>query len=203
MDLLDKIIVFFSGKDKTPIWQQFANEKQGKLKSTSGDLFVEYSYSDYKFQIGEFTHYVTTGGNSYEKKYMIGIVAFSNLNNFELSITPDDLFRKIGKIFKNNDINIGHKDFDNKFYIKSNHGFKAITILKDKALLEKIRSVNPTLLEITNDKGLFDEHRPPEGKYMLHFAKQEKFKDLNQLNFIHLLLSTFIENLKVNCSIQN
>lgn len=200
MELLDKIILFFSGKDKTPIWQQFANEKQGKLKSTSGDLFVNYLYSGYKFHIGEFTHYVTSTS---KKKYMIGIVLFTNPNNFEISIAPDDLFRKIGKIFKNNDINIGHKDFDNIFYIKSNHEFKAITILKDKALLEKIISANPTLLEITNDKGLFDEHRPPEGKYMLHFAKQEKFKDLNQLNFIHLLLSTFIENLKVNCSIQN
>ena len=203
MDVLDKIILFFSGKDKTPIWQQFANEKQGELKSTSGDLFVEYPNLDYQFQIGEFTHYVTTGGKSYENKYMIGMVLFTNPNNFELSITPDDLFKKIGKIFKNNDIKIGHKDFDSKFYIKSNHEFKVKTILKDKALLEKITSANPTLLEITKEEGLFEEHRPPEGKYMLYFAKKERFKDINQLNFIHLLLSTFIENLKENCSIQN
>ena len=203
MDLLDKIIVFFSGKDKTPLWQQFANEKQGELKSRNGNLFVDYLYSDFKFQIEEFTYYITSGSKTYEKKYIIGIVLFTNPNNFELSITPDDLFSKIGKIFKNNDIKIGHNDFDSKFYIKSNHEFKAVTILKDKALLEKIISANPTLLEITKEKGLFDEHQPPEGKHMLYFAKQEKFKDVNQLNFIHLLLSTFIENLKENCSIQN
>lgn len=200
MDLLDKIIVFFSGKDKTPIWQQFANEKQGKLKSTSGDLFVNYLYSDYKFHIGEFTHYVTSTS---KKKYMIGIVLFTNPNNFEISIAPDDWFRKIGKIFNNKDIKIGHKDFDSKFYFKSNHEFKALTILKNKALLDKIISANPTLLEITKEKGLFNEHIPPEGKYMLHFAKQESFKDVNQLNLIHLLLSTFVENLKENSSIQN
>lgn len=200
MDLLDKIIVFFRGKDKTPIWQRFANEKQGKLKSTSGDLFVNYLYSDYKFHIGEFTHYVTSTS---KKKYMIGMVLFTNPNNFELSIAPDDWFRKIVKIFKNNDIKIGHKDFDSKFYIKSNHDFKAVTLLKNKVLLDKIITANPILLEITDDTGLFNEHRPPEGKYMLHFAKQESLKDINQLNLIHLLLSTFVENLKENCLIQN
>lgn len=203
MDVLEKIISFFNGKDKSPIWQEFANEKKGELKFISGDLFVDYPHSDYKFRMGEFTHYITSGSNTYEKKYMIGIVQFTNPFNFELSITPDDLFSKIGKVFKNNDIKIGHKDFDSKFYIKSNHEFKAITILKDKALLEKITSINPTLLEITKEKGLFDVHHPPEGKYMLYFAKREKFKDINQLNSIHSLLTSFIENLKENCSIQN
>lgn len=37
---------------------------------------------------------------------------------------------------------------------------------------------------------------------MLYFAKQEKFRDINKLNFIHLLLSTFIENLKKKLFIQ-
>jgi len=201
MDFLDRIIKFFSGKDKTPIWQQFANEKQGELKSSSGDLFVDYLYSDFKFRIGEFTHYVTSGGKSYEKKYIIGIVIFTNPANFELSITPDDLFAKIGKIFKNNDVTIGHKSFDSKFYIKSNHEFKAITILKDKTLLERIALANPTLLEITKEKGIFNEIAPP-GKYMLYCAKQERFRDINQLNSLHLLLATFIDNLKENCMIQ-
>lgn len=201
MDFLDRIIKFFNGKDKTPIWQQFANKKQGELKSSSGDLFVDYLYSDFKFQIGEFTHYVTSGDKSYEDKYIIGIVLFTNPANFDLSITPDDLFAKIGKIFNNNDVTIGNKNFDSQFYIKSNHEFKAITILKDKVLLEKIALSNPTLLEITKGKGIFDEIAPP-GKYMLYFAKQEKLKDINQLNSLHLLLTTFIDNLKENCKIQ-
>ncbi len=201
MDFIDRIIKFFSGKDRTPIWQQFANEKQGELKSSSGDLFVDYLHSNFKFRIGEFTHYVTSGGNTYEKKYMIAIVIFTNPSNFELSISPDDLFAKIGKIFKNKDITIGHKSFDSKFYIKSNHEFKAKAILKDKVLLEKIALANPTLLEITNEKGMFDEIAP-SGKYMLYFAKQERFKDIDQLNFIHLLLTTLIDNLKETCSIQ-
>ena len=203
MSFLNKIIEFFKGKDKTPMWQQFANEKHGELKSSSGDLFVDYLYSDFKFQIGEFTHYVTSGHNTYENKYLIGIVIFENSANFELSISPDDLFAKLGKLIKNEDIEIGNKTFDRKFLIKSNHKFKAVTILSDKALQEKITSANPTLLEITKANGLFDEHHPPEGKYMLYFAKQEKFNNINQLNFIHLLLSTFIENLKENCSIHN
>ena len=201
MDLLDKIINFFSGKDKTPIWQLFANEKFGELKSSSGDLFVEYLWSDFHFRIGESTHYVTSGGRTFEKKYMIGTVFFTNPSNFELSISPNDLFAKIGKIFKNCDITIGNKSFDSKFFIKSNHEFKAKSILKDKTILEKITLANPTLLEITNKKGIFDEIAPP-GKYMLYFAKTERFKDIDQLNLIHFLLANLIDNLKENCSIQ-
>lgn len=37
---------------------------------------------------------------------------------------------------------------------------------------------------------------------MLYFAKQERLKNLAQLNEIHSVLVSFIENLKVNCEIQ-
>lgn len=201
--MLNAIIEYFTGKDLMPIWEQFANEKHGKLKSTSGDLFVEYLHSNFKIQIGEFTHYVTSGGQTYESKYLIGILDFTNPDNFELSISPEDLLAKLGKLLKNEDIKIGNKNFDSKFLVKSNHEFKAVTVLRDKSLMEKIILANPTLLEITRNKGLFDEHRPPEGKFMLYFAKQEKFKEINQLNSIHLLLLTFIEKLKENFQIQN
>ena len=67
--------------------------------------------------------------------------------------------------------------------------------------MEKIKLANPNLLEITNGKGLFDEIAP-SGKYMLYYAKQENFKDINQLNLIHLLLANLIEKLREHCSIQ-
>ncbi len=203
MGFLDKIIAFFKRKDNMLLWQQFAQVKQGELKSSSGDLFVAYRYADFKFQIGAFTHYVTSGTNTYEYKYLIGIVLVTNPAHFELAISPDDLFAKMGKLFKNDEITIGNKSFDSKFLIKSNHKLKAITLLNHKALREIITAANPTLLEITKEQGLFAEHHPPEGQHMLYYAKQEKCKAINQLHLIHLLLATFIDNLKENGVIQN
>lgn len=201
MIILNKIIEFFNGKDLTFIWEQFAKEKQGKLKSTSGDLYVDYSYNNFNYKIANFTHYINSGGRSYEKKYMIGIVEFNNPTKLELCINQEDLFTRISDFFNKKDIVIGNNTFDSKFYIKSNNKFKAISILKDKTILEKIIAMNPTRLEITDKDGLFNEV-PKTGKYMLYYAKRERFKDVNQLNQIHNLLETFIDNLKTNYSIE-
>jgi hypothetical protein len=200
MSILKQVLEFFNGKDLTPLWEQFAREKNGIVKSTSGDLFVEYPYLNFTFKIANYTYYITSGGKTYERKYMIGIVEFIHPTQLEICITKEDLFTRIGKIFKNKEILIGNKNFDNKFYIKSNKEFKAIGVLKDKLLIEKITSINPTRIEITNKDGLFGEF-PSKDKFMLYYAKQERFENISQLNQIDLLLTTFIENLKENCSI--
>jgi hypothetical protein len=201
IQFLTAITKLFSRPNKTPIWQQFATQKQGTLKSSSGDLYVEYVHKGFNFHVGSYTHYVVSGKSSYENMYMIGIVTFTNSEHFELSLSPDDLFAKLGKLLKNDEITIGNHAFDRQFLIKSNHPFKAAALLNHKALLEKTMLAKPTLLEITIGKGLFEEHHPSQGKQMLYFAKQEKFKDVNQLENIHNLLNLYLEVLKMNFSI--
>ena len=93
-----------------------------------------------------------------------------------------------------------NKNFDTKYFLQSNHEYKAIAILKNETLMNQIISLQPDRLEIINDKGLFDE-LPEDGKYMLYYAKQEKLKTIDQLNLIHSTLSSFIEILKNNYSI--
>jgi hypothetical protein len=200
MSILKKINELIKGKDLKYIWEQFAVEKNGTLKSTSGDLFVEYSHSDFCYKITNHTHYITSGGRTYEKKYMIGIVQFNNPTKFELCVTKEDILTKIGKIFNIKDIRINNTYFDTKYFLKSNYEYKATSILKNEDLLNLIITLNPDRIEITNKNGLFDEI-PDNGKYMLYFAKQEKLKTIDQLNLIHSTLSSFIEILKNNYSI--
>jgi hypothetical protein len=202
MNIINTIITFFRGKDLTPMWQQFTDEKQGKLKSSSGDLYIEYLYSNFQFQLAEKTRYQTDGKQTTKQKYIVGIVCFTNPNNFELSISQDDLYAKIKKALKNNDIETGYKNFDDTFYIKSNHEFKAKSILLKKTVMEQLTAVNPSQLEITTEKGFFNEV-PPNGKYQLYFTKPEKVTNSKQLHIVHELLVTFIESLKGNCQIQN
>ncbi len=200
MSVYKKIKEFILGKDIRYIWEQLATERNGILKSESGDLFIEYSHSDFYFKIKEHTHYITSGGKTYEKKYIIGIVQFVNTTKLELCITKEDMLTKILKMFNKKDISIKNKDFDTKYFLKSNYEYKATSILKNDNLLNKIISLNPDRLEITNKDGLFDEI-PNEGKHMLYFAKQGKLKTIDQLNQIHSLLNNFIEILKNNYSI--
>ena len=49
MSILKMINELINGKDLKYIWEQFTIEKDGKLQSKSGDLFIEYSHSDFYF----------------------------------------------------------------------------------------------------------------------------------------------------------
>lgn len=69
-------------------------------------------------------------------------------------------------------------------------------------MMEQLIAVNPSQLEITTEKGFFNEV-PPNSKYQLYFAKPEKVTNSKQLHTVHELLVTFIETLKLNCQIQN
>jgi hypothetical protein len=202
MNIINTIISFFIAKDSKPIWQQFTDEKQGQLISSNDDIYVNYLYDGFQFQLAEKTRYQTDGKQTTKQKYIVGIVFFTNPNNFQLSISQDGLYAKIKKALKNNDIETGYKNFDDKFYIKSNHEFKAKSILLKKTMMEQLIAVNPSQLEITTEKGFFNEV-PPNGKYQLYFAKPEKVTNSKQLHTVHELLVTFIETLKLNCQIQN
>lgn len=200
MSVYKKIKEFILGKDIRYICEQFATERNGILKSESGDLFVTYEHSGFRYNIANKTYYVTSGGRTFEKKYMIGIVEFFNPIKIELCITQEDILTKIGKVFNRKDITINNKDFDKKYFLQSNHEYKAIAILKNEILINQIITLQPDRLEIINDKGLFDE-LPEDGKYMLYYVKQEKLKTIEQLNNINFLLNNFIEILKDNYSI--
>jgi hypothetical protein len=193
------IIKSILGKSQRPIWEEFAKQQNGILKSESGDLFVEYKYLNLILKVKNYNYSVAGSNNSVS--YMVGMTEFFHPTQLEFQVTKEDWFTSIIKFFKNKDIKVGNSDFDKRFYITSNKELKTITILKDKSLLEKIISFNPTRIEITNAGESFGEI-PSKGKYMLYCAKQEKLKDLAQLNEIHLVLVSFIENLKENYQIQ-
>lgn len=179
-----------------PVWEEFAAFQNGNVKSESGDLFVEYKYSNFILKVKNYIH--SEGGYGYS--FMVGMVEFKNPTQLEFQITIENWFTGLIRIFKREKIKISNTEFDKRFFIRSNKAFKTINVLKDKSLSEKIISFNPVRIEITNT-GDFGEI-PSKGKYMLYCAKKERFKDLTQLNEIHSLLVAFIENLKENCQIQ-
>lgn len=193
------IIKSIFGKSQRPIWEEFAKQQNGILKSESGDLFVEYEYLNFILKVKNYNYSVAGSSNSVS--YMVGMAEFLHPTQLEFQITKEDWFTSIIKIIKKKEIKVGYSDFDKHFYITSNKELKTITILKDKSLLEKIISFNPTRIEITSTGESFGEI-PSKGKYMLYCAKQEKFKDLAQLNEIHSILVSFVENLKKNYQIQ-
>lgn len=198
MTFLQNLSKLLFSNDLKPIWKQFCEEQNGNLKSESGDIYASYTYENFHFKIKDYTYRVA--GSSYEEKYIVGYVEFSNPIPLELSLTKEDVFTEIGKFFNNKELKVGNPLFDKKFFITSNKELKAITILRDKQLTEQIIALNPTRVEITNKEEFFGE-RPSNKHYMLYVVKQDKLKDISQLNEMHAVLVTFTENLRLNCQI--
>ena len=192
------IIESIFGKSQDPIWEAFAMERNGILKSESGDLFVEYEHSNYIFKIKNYNY--TVSGSGHTESFMVGMAEFLIPSPLELQITKEDWFASILKFFNNRDITIGHRSFDKQFVVTSSNDFKAIAVLKDKILLERIISFNPVRIEITKNPDFGET--PSKGKDMLYCAKQERLQDLHQLSEIHALLVSFTESLEKVCQIQ-
>lgn len=193
------IVESIFGKNQRAIWEEFSKQQNGILKSESGDLFVEYKYLNFILKVKNYNYNIS--GSSISVSYLVGMAEFINPSQLEFQITKENWFTSFIKIFKKKEIKVRNKTFDKRFFITSNKELKTISILKDKSLLEKIITLNPTRIEITNSGESFGEF-PSKGKSMLYFAKQERLKNLAQLNEIHSVLVSFIENLKVNCEIQ-
>lgn len=192
MKLIDSLSYIFENKKDISFWNDFTSLKKGKLKSKSGDLFVEYKYENINFKIGEYTHYIT--GHSKEYYFKYGVIEISNETGYELTISKEDLFTKIKKIFNNEDIKINHSIFNKKYNIKSNKPLKTISLLNNKDLNNSIISFNPLRIEITKENGLFDE-KPINCNYMLYIIKEGKITNINQLTEIHDLIYNIFKKL--------
>lgn len=181
------------GKDYAPVWQQFAKEKGGTYLPISDDR-VQFPYKDFTITFDAYTHYVVVGGSSYEHEYIRGQVEFFCPDNFKLLITQQGLIDNIGKLFGMQDIQIGEKQFDKKFIIKSNDEAKTLLLLSNSAITKSLQDINPVRFDITDGEGLWDE-KPREGNFMLYFVLKDKIKHIEQLNKMYSLFSDTIDAL--------
>ena len=104
MSILESIF----GKRQKPIWEEFAEQKNGVLKSESGDLFVEYKYLDFILKVKNYNY--TVAGSGYSDNYMVGMAEFFHPTQLALEITKEDWFTGIVKVFKN-------KEMENTFFV--------------------------------------------------------------------------------------
>jgi hypothetical protein len=193
MTILKDIYRTIFGKDYTSIWQQFAKEKGGTYLPISGDR-VQYKYKGFTITFDAYIHYVVVGGSSYEYEYTRGQVEFICPDNFKLLITQQGLIDNISKLFGMQDIQIGNKQFDKKFIVKSDDESKTLLLLSNNSITKSLQELEPVRFDITDGEGLWDE-KPVAGNFMLYFVLKEKIKHIEQLNKMYSLFSETIDTL--------
>ena len=193
MTIIKDIYKSIFGKDYAPVWRQFAQEKGGRYLPISDDR-VLFPYKGFAITFDAYTHYVVVGGSSYEYEYTRGQVEFFCPDNLKLLITQQGLIDNVAKLFGMQDIQIGDKQFDKTFIVKSNDEAKTLLLLSNSAITKSLQDLKPVRFDITDGEGLWDE-KPEEGNFMLYFVLKDKIKHIEQLNKLYSLFSYTIDTL--------
>ena len=180
-------------------------------KETGGE-FIEgqYWHSDkvslpYKETIivfDNYTYYTTSGGNSYTKLYTRVIAPFISNYNFTFELYKTGYISNFLKIFGAQDIKIGDTEFDKAYTIKSSNELKVKSLLSDKFIRRQIQKIPKLNLQISNQKGIWEEELP-ENHYELGFFTEDEIKDINTFLQINELMQLVLTHLKDINVIQN
>jgi len=193
MTILKDIYKSIFGKDYGPVWQQFAKENSGTYSPISDDR-VEFPYKDFTITFDAYIHYTVVGGSSYEHEYTRGLVEFISPDSFKLLITQQGFIDNVGKLFGAQDIQIGDKQFDKKFIVKSNDEGKALLTLSNNSITKALQDLKTVRLDITDGEGLWSE-KPKEGKFMLYYVLDDKITHIDQLNKVYGLFADTLDTL--------
>ena len=146
MTILKDLYKSIFGKDYGPVWQQFAINKQGIYSPISNDR-VQFHYKDFTVTFDAYTHYTIVGGSSYEYEYTRRLVEFVSPDSFKLIITQQGFMDNVGKLFGAQDIQIGDRQFDKKFMIKSNDESKALLTLSNNSITKALQELKTVRFE--------------------------------------------------------
>src|SRR5688500_8309774 len=95
-------------------WKLFAAEIYGDF--IEGQYWhsdkVDFLYKDWKISFDNYTHYTTSGGNSYTQTYTRVTVPFISADKFRFEVYSSNFFSSVAKIFGAQDVEIGVPEFD-------------------------------------------------------------------------------------------
>ena len=193
MSILKDIYKSIFGKDFSSVWHQFANENCGTIMPVPSNT-VQFFYKGLIITFDAYTHYTTSGGNSYDAEFTRGYVEFVSKDDFSLFITKQGFIEKFKKLFGSQDIEIGERQFDEKFIVKSNDETKAILYLANTSITKLLVEMKTICLDITDGEGLWNE-KPSLGNYMLYFIADGQVTEIKQLNQLFQLFTCSVDTL--------
>lgn len=142
-----------------------------------------------------FDYYTNYSPDNSEDYFTRVMVPFKAEHPFLFTLTNKDLFARIQQFFDKNTIEIDYINFNKKYYLSSNNGFKAKTIFTNKEIIEVLNSLNKFTLTISNDKEVWGE-KLPNGYYELSYFTNTLIKEMNQFDSLRYLFILLITELQ-------
>ena len=119
---------------------------------------------------------------------------YVNPDNFRFTIYRRSVFSNLGKFFGTQDIEIGDRDFDEAFIIKSNDEGKVRRLFQMAQLRKMVDSQTQIYLTVKEDKGWFGADFP-EGVDELYFQVASVIRDVVRLKSLYLLFAQTLHSL--------
>jgi hypothetical protein len=181
------------GPSKKEVWQQLC--KEIKADYVDGGFWnrdkVRAKYKEWTITLDTYT--VSTGKSS--TTYTRLRAPFVNADGFHFEIYRKSIFTGIAKFLGAQDIEIGHKFFDEEFVIKGNDSARVIRFFGNPRIRELIQQQPEIHLVVKDDEGWFGAEFP-EGVDELYFSTLGVIKDVERLKALYEL---FAESLNQLC----
>lgn len=186
----------FFKKEKINIWNVLAQELNGVFIPAKYDecAKTEIVYKDWKIILDNYINYIDVGNSSREKWYTRVIAKYEATDDFRFEIYKKGFIRSIEKFFGAQDLEIGIPDFDKKFIIKSNNGFKIKKLLQNNEIRNILKSLKDVNIETSNRKGIWGQELSKNELELSYFTHKE-IKDLNELKTLLKLFQLILDDL--------
>jgi tetratricopeptide (TPR) repeat protein len=154
--------------------QKYSSFLQQQANKRSGQVKRNYFFEPYKLYFKNsgvnFIVYFTGGSGSISRKTIVQI-EWPYPNIISLFITPKNIFSKISKIFRQNNLSLGHEKFDSMFFINSDSEFVIRELLSFQ--------MQNTLLNLKSGLPVFNIKNTKFEFYSQNIIENQE--DLNQL----------------------
>ncbi len=134
------------------------------------------------------------GNSSREEWYTRVVAKYEATDDFRFEIYKKGFIRLIEKLFGAQDIEIGIPDFDKKFIIKSNNGFKIKRLLQNSEIRSILNSLKEVNFETSNKQGIWGKQLP-EKELELSFYTERMIKNTDELKTLLRLFQLILDDL--------
>ncbi len=180
------------GSSKEDIWRKLADELHGK--------FIDGKWSFDKVQVEHDCWTITLDSYAVVTGHVhIPMTRFRapfvNPEGFRFSITRQDMFTGLQKIFGMQDIEIGADEFDHDFVIQANDEPKIKLLLQKESIREKLKDEEFGSFEVIDDEGWFSSTKYPADTDLVIYTTTGEITDKDRLKKLFELFAQTLDQL--------
>ena len=181
------------GPSKQEVWSRLAEHVGGRVI----DNGFWRGGSRFEVEAGEWTITLDTYAVSTGKTTAVFTrmrAPYVNRDGFRFRIYRKHVFTWLGKLFGQQDVEVGDVEFDENFVVQGNDESKVRALLRNEKIRELIEAQTGICFEVKDDEGWFGR-KFPEGVDELYFVTGGIITDVERLRLLYELFAETLEEL--------